>query len=65
MAPEINRHEYPDLSNPSVKGSQGIHVYLKRENFSHEQETYNPITFTQFAVDFEIHISIPEGKIVL
>lgn len=59
MAPGITRNEYLDLSNLSAKGSPEIHIYLKRLNSDPGQEKYNPITFTQFAVDFEIHINIP------
>lgn len=65
MAPGITRNEYFDLSNMRAKGSQEICIYLKRLNSGLGQEKYNLITLTQFAVDFEIHINIPEGKIVL
>ena len=65
MAHGITRNEYFDLSNLRTKGSQEIRIYLKRLNSGLGQEKYNLITFTQFAVDFEIHINIPEGKIVL
>lgn len=65
MAPEITRNEYLGLSHLNAKGSLEIHIYLKRLNSGPGQGKYNSITFTQFAVDFEIHINIPEGKTVL
>lgn len=65
MALGLNGNEYLDLSNLRAKGSQEIHIYLKRLNSGPGQGKYNPITFTQFAVDFEIHINLPEGKILL
>lgn len=38
---------------------------MKKLNPGPGQAKYNPITFTEFAVDLEIHIKIPEGKMIL
>lgn len=65
MDPGLNRNKNLDLRNLRAKGSWEIHTYLKILNSGPGQEKDNPITLTQFAVNFEIHINIPEGKVLL